>query len=141
MLDYGYGITLWDRGPTNADDQARGLSYFKLMLKTLSSSKGIYPSSPFHIATALRDTSDPRSANASSAMRYNAGALHTANGNYITRGTSITLFSSPDATSKKIGSINNNDSVRIYLRSDIWDMVQAGSQFGWAQRTIKSAKN
>ena len=141
MLDYGYGITLWDRGPNDPKNQASGLSHFETMLKTLGSSKGVYPSSPFHIATALRETSDPNAANAASATRYNASSLHPANGNYITHETSITLFSSPDVASKKIGSMNSNETVRIYLRSENWDMVQAGSKFGWAQRTVKSAKN
>ena len=143
MLDYGYGITLWDRGPNSPKDQASGLSHFETMLKTLGSSKGIYPSSPFHIAAALRVTNDPgvRSASAASATRYNTSSLHSANGNYITHGTSITLFSLPDVASKKIGSLNSNDTVRIYLRSENWDMVQAGSKFGWAQRTVKSARN
>jgi hypothetical protein len=141
MLDYGYGITLWERGPNDPKSQDSGLAHFETMLKTLGSSKGIYPSSPFHIATALRETSDPSAANAASATRYNASSLHPANGNYITHETRITLFSSPDVTSKKIGSVNNNETVRIYLRSENWDMVQAGAKFGWAQRTVKSVKN
>lgn len=141
MLDYGYGITLWDRGPNDPKNQASGLSHFETMLKTLGSSKGIYPSSPFHIATALRETSDPNAANAGSATRYNATSLQPANGNYITHETTVTLFSSPDVTSKKIGSMNSSETVRIYLRSENWDMVQTGSKFGWAQRTVKSAKN
>jgi hypothetical protein len=37
--------------------------------------------------------------------------------------------------------VNNNETVRIYLRSENWDMVQAGAKFGWAQRTVKSVKN
>ena len=141
MLDYGYGITLWDRGPNDPKNQAGGLSHFETMLKTLGSSKGVYPSSPFHIATALRETSDPNAATAASATRYDANSLHPANGNYITHEASITLFSSPDVASKKIGSMNSNETVRIYLRSENWDMVQAASKFGWAQRTVKSAKN
>ena len=141
MLDYGYGITLWDRGPNDPKNQASGLSHFETMLKTLGSSKGVYPSSPFHIATALRETSDPNAANAASATRYNASSLHPANGNYIIHETSIKLFSSPDVASKKIGSMNSSETERIYLRSENWDMVQAGSKFGWAQRTVKSAKN
>jgi hypothetical protein len=113
------------------------------MLKTLGSSKGIYPSSPVHIATALHEINNPgvRSTINPSATSYNAGVLHPANGNYITHGISTALFALPDTTSKQIGSMNSNESVRVYLRSENWDMVQAGSQFGWAQRTLKSAKN
>src|SRR5262245_57447132 len=120
MLDYGYGITLWDRGPSHPGNQASGLSHFKLMLKTLGSSKGVYPSNPWQIATALREISNPNveSANPSSTTRYDANASHAANGNYITHETSISLFALPDATSKKIGNMNSNESVRIYLRSE-----------------------
>jgi hypothetical protein len=141
MLDYGYGITLWERGPSDPKSQASGLTLFETMLKTLGSSEGIYPSSPFHIATALRETSDPNAMNAASATRYNAHSLHPANGNYIAHEARIALFSSPDVTSKNIGSVNNNETVRIYLRSENWDMIQAGPKFGWAQRAVKSAKN
>jgi hypothetical protein len=143
LLDYAYGLTLWDRGPANPADKANGASHFKLMLKTLSSSKGIYPSSPGHIATALHEVNNPnvQSAIASSATWYNASIEHPVSGNYITLGTTITLFALPDETSKKVGNVNINESVHIYLRAENWDMVQTGSQFGWGQRAVKSAKN
>jgi hypothetical protein len=141
MLDYGYGIALWDRGSNDSKNQAMGLSHFETMLRTLGSSKGVYPSSPFHIATALRETSDSNAATAAGATRHNASSLHPANGNYIAHDSSITLFSSPDVASKKIGTMSSNETVRIYLRSENWDMVQADSKIGWAQRTVKSAKN
>ena len=97
LLDYGYGITLWDRGPTDPVNRASGSSHFRLMLKTLGSSKGIYPSNPAHIAIALNEINNPgvTSTIASSATRYNAGALHPVSGNYITHGTGATLFALP----------------------------------------------
>jgi hypothetical protein len=143
LLDYGYGVTLWERGTSSPANQTSALSHFKLMLQTLGSSKGIYPSNPEHIATALKALNNPgvTPKTLSSATPYSASALRPVSGNYITSGTSITLFALPDTTSKQLGSINGSASVRIYLRTEGWDMVQAGSQFGWAQRTATRAGN
>jgi hypothetical protein len=143
LLDFAYGVTLWDRGPNSPANQANGLSHFRLMLQTLGSSKGIYPSNPHHIAIALKALNNPdlTSKTASSAAPYSTSALHPVSGNYITSGTGVRLFALPDTSSKQIGNVSGVGSVRIYLRAENWDMVQAGAQFGWAQRTLTNAEN
>jgi hypothetical protein len=143
LLDYGYGVTLWDRGSTSPANQASAITHFKLMLQTLGSSKGIYPSSPVHIASALNAiyNAGPTSNKISSATAYNASAFHPVRGNYATTETNVTLFALPDSTSRQVGNISSSGSVRIYLRAKNWDMVQAGTQFGWAQRTVTGGGN
>jgi hypothetical protein len=140
LLNYGYGLVLWDRGPTN---QSGAISQFKLMLQTIGSSNGIYPSNPGHIATALKELNNPGVASkiAASATPYNASGLHPVSGNYIPGATSVALFALPDVSSKTVGDLGLNGNVRIYMRADNWDLVQAGAQIGWAQRKVTSAGN
>jgi hypothetical protein len=140
LLDFGYGLVLWDRGPGN---QAAAISHFRSMLQIIGSSNGIYPSNPGHIATALNKLNDPSSTSktAASATPYNANGLHPVSGNYITNGTSVALFALPETTSKHIGDVDSNGNVRIYLRANNWDLAQAGALIGWAQRTVTNAGN
>jgi hypothetical protein len=111
------------------------------MLETLSSSKGVYPSNPAHIASALKDLNNPAmtSKTAASAEPYNASALDPVSGNYATNGSGVALFALPDTASRQVGSVGAGGHARIYLRAENWDMIQVGNQIGWAQRIVTNA--
>jgi hypothetical protein len=136
LLDYGYGIVLWDR--SDVANQKTATTYFRSMLQTIGSSGGIYPSNPAHIATALNKSESPNSTSktAGSAVAYNASQLRPIGGNYIANGTTISLFALPETASKQVGMANSSGSLRVYMRANNWDLVQAGPQIGWAQRTV-----
>jgi hypothetical protein len=134
LLDFGYGIVLWDRGDPGNHEAA--VIHFKSMLQTVSSSGGVYPY-PSHIAIVLNKLNNPNltSKAAASATSYNTSSPRSIAGNYILNGAMVTLFALPDSASKQIGGASANGTVRIYLRANNWDLVQAGTQIGWAQRT------
>lgn len=145
LLNFGYGLDLWDRtGDSRSQTDAK--QQFQSMLTTLGSSKGFYPSNSAHIAIALAAINNQGSSSkifkvADSATRFAANILHPTTGNYVTGAAGITMFAVPDATTKPVDTINAAGNVRIYLRVTGWDLVQAGTKFGWSQRILTSAKN
>jgi hypothetical protein len=138
VLDYAYGITLWDRG--DVVNQKNALSYFTSMLNTVHSSNGSYPLNKAHIAIALAILNDPKTKlkTLESAVPYKSGGLFSVSGNYIASGTDIVLFALPEPGSKEVGKMAADARVRIYMRTDEWDLVQAAAQIGWAQRVPTS---
>ena len=143
LLDFAYGLDFWDRTNSTAS-QTNSVPYFQSMLKMLGSSKGIYPSNPAHIAIALRAVNSPTvsSKTMDSATPFKASVLQPVGGNYIADAAdNIALFALPEMSSKTVGNLSSHSSVRIYMRADSWDLVQAGPQIGWAQRTVTSVGN
>jgi hypothetical protein len=136
MLDYARGLVLLDHG-----ERKNGLVSFNLMIDAIRSSGQIYPSSPHHIASALRLTQDPG---------HNAKALQAALAVlppdrrpvakvYVVTEGFVPLFAVPDASAKSVGKMKSDVVANVYLRANDWDLVEGGGQIGWARRVLTSA--
>jgi len=136
MLDYARGLVLLDHG-----ERKNGLVSFNLMIDAIRSSGKIYPSSPHHIASALRLTQDPG---------HNAKALQAALAvlppdrrpvakAYVVTEGFVPLFAVPDTLAKSVGKMKSDAVANVYLRASNWDLVEGGGQIGWARRVLTSA--
>ena len=137
LLDFGYGLVLWDH-----NDKLRAQGYFRNMLKTVQSSKDVYPSNPHHIAVALREVFEPGyHGQLAPAGNYDPNEIEKIGSNYVSDGRVIVLFAIPDKSGKSIGKVETGHAARVYLRSVRWDLLQARGQLGWAQRTAATSEN
>lgn len=143
LLEFAYGLDLWDRSD-NPASQTSAKPHFKSMLAILGASKEPYPFSPSHIAIALRAIHDQSaSETADSATSFNPRVLHLISENYIVGPNGVDLLATPErkSSTKAIGHLIPGGNVRIYLRASGWDLVQSGTQLGWAQRVVKTSSN
>jgi hypothetical protein len=136
MLDYAYGLVLWDHS-----DKAIASTYFNRMLDGVRLSNASYPSNPRHIAIALKLVNEPdrKSKTAESTSPYNTSELHAISQNYVATSSVVNLFALPEVASKHVGSVKTGATERIYLRADSWDLIQAERHVGWAHRTVTNA--
>jgi hypothetical protein len=136
MLDYARGLVLLDHG-----ERKNGLVFFNSMIDAIRTSGKIYPSSPHHIASALRLTQDPG---------HNAKALQAALAvlppdrrpvakTYAVTEGIVPLFAMPDTSAKSVGKMKSDTVAKIYLRAGNWDLLEGGGQIGWARRVLESA--
>jgi hypothetical protein len=137
MLDYAYGLVLWDHG-----DQAGGLRHISRMMETIRSSNTIYPSNPRHIAIALKLLHDPSYAlkTVRPLVAY-VGEPVAAGKEHVIKGQLVSLFAVPEESGKLIANVRSDMTARVYLRGDNWDLLHAGDRIGWARRVVTSASN
>ena len=137
MLDYAYGLVLWDHG-----DQAGALRHLNHMIETIRLSNATYPSNPQHIAIALRLMHEPShpSKTAKTASAY-VGEPLAAGKEHTVKGQIVSLLALPEDLAKLIANVRADATARVYLRGDNWDLVHAGDRIGWARRVITSASN
>jgi hypothetical protein len=137
MLDYAYGVVLWDH-----NDHVAALPHFDRMIEAIRLSNRAYPSNPQHIAIALRIINEPeRSSKAAKTAIPYLDEPRAINNDHLVSGTMVSLFALPEKSSKPLGNVKPDTIARIYLRADTWDLLHAGDQIGWARRVVTNAAN